>query len=338
MVNKINDAIDGLTICMCCHNSAQRLPPTILHLQQQQTTVPWTLLIIDNGSTDGTADQAQALWAKNPVAPMLCLREDRLGLSYARHRGIIASAFNLVAFIDDDNWIDPDWISTAYSIFKEKTDVAVAAGRIDARYEIPPPDWLKPYTGHYAITGKEFKPGYIQRTLYGAGLILKRSIYQQLCQLGFVSRLSDRTGKQLHSGGDFELCYAFLLAGYRLWFDERLHLQHFIPKERLDINYFFRLQKAFGQQSIYLEVYEKVLEARQARQTRIASQNWFIEAAKASYHVLRHSLAHHDPTERFQQQLIFHQQMGRLQALIQAKNNYNRSFQDLWEAPWYIKN
>ena len=80
----------GVSIIICCHNGAERLPETIRHIARQRVPahIPWELLIIDNGSTDDTALVARKEWQKHRVDTYIrIVRESTLGLSYARARG-----------------------------------------------------------------------------------------------------------------------------------------------------------------------------------------------------------------------------------------------------------
>ena len=53
------DALDtlGVSIVICCHNSAKLLPRTLEHLRAQEvdSTIPWEVIVVDNASTDNTA-------------------------------------------------------------------------------------------------------------------------------------------------------------------------------------------------------------------------------------------------------------------------------------------
>src|SRR5262249_39842232 len=44
-------------------------------------------------------------------------------------------------------------------------------------------------------------------------------------------------------GEDLELCFALVLAGYRTWYDEHLHVTHFMPKGRLTLDHLFELKR-----------------------------------------------------------------------------------------------
>jgi glycosyltransferase involved in cell wall biosynthesis len=77
------------------------LPTTLSHLKVQELArVPWELLIIDNVSTDGTAEVARSCW-QNAPAPFRVVRESRLGVRYARERGLSEARHTFLGFVDD---------------------------------------------------------------------------------------------------------------------------------------------------------------------------------------------------------------------------------------------
>jgi cellulose synthase/poly-beta-1,6-N-acetylglucosamine synthase-like glycosyltransferase len=78
------------------------------------------ILVIDNGSSDGTA----ALIRSRPVR---CLREPRRGVSNARNRGIAESRGEILAFVDADCLVEPQWLTELVRPFGD-TDVGAVAG------------------------------------------------------------------------------------------------------------------------------------------------------------------------------------------------------------------
>jgi glycosyltransferase involved in cell wall biosynthesis len=104
----------GVSVAICCHNSETLLPATIAHLRNRCVSrdMKWEVLVIDNASTDKTAMVARKCWGDDGPAPMRVVHGNRLGLSYARERAFNEAKYEIVSFIDDDNWVAPEWIRT----------------------------------------------------------------------------------------------------------------------------------------------------------------------------------------------------------------------------------
>ncbi len=56
----------SVSVVLCCHNSVERLQPTLTHLAAVQVPpgMSWEVLVVDNASTDDTAARAAELWAQ----------------------------------------------------------------------------------------------------------------------------------------------------------------------------------------------------------------------------------------------------------------------------------
>lgn len=77
------------------------------------------ILVVDNGSSDGTA----ALIRSRPVT---YLREYRRGVSNARNRGIAESAGEILAFVDSDCVVEPQWLTELVRPFADPEIGSVA--------------------------------------------------------------------------------------------------------------------------------------------------------------------------------------------------------------------
>lgn len=80
--------LTGISIVICCYNSAQRLPLTLVHLAAQKVAdnFPWEVIVVNNASTDNTEEAAFSSWDRESIE-MRVVYEPQPGLSYARHRG-----------------------------------------------------------------------------------------------------------------------------------------------------------------------------------------------------------------------------------------------------------
>src|SRR5207245_10771084 len=97
-------------------NGARRVRPTPAPLATQRVapTLPWEVVIVANASTDDTAAVARAAWPEPPPGPLRVVTEPRLGIGHARLRALETATYDVVGFVDDDNWLAPGWVQLAW--------------------------------------------------------------------------------------------------------------------------------------------------------------------------------------------------------------------------------
>ena len=242
----------SVSIVLCCHNSAPRLPQTLAHLAAVQVPagMAWEVLLVDNASTDDTAQVAERLWsAAGAPAPLHVLTEPHLGLNHARWTGIRAARHDIVSFVDDDNWVDPQWLPVLHRVFAAHPTVGAVGGLAEPAFEVQAPDWFEQVQQGYACGPQADMAGPVptQRGhLHGAGLSLRRSALLELDAHGFSPLMVGRSGGNLASGEDTELCHALTAAGWTLWYEPTLRLSHYMPAGRLTLAYARRLSFELG--------------------------------------------------------------------------------------------
>ncbi len=77
------------------------------------------ILVVDNGSTDGTAALIQSRSVRY-------LREPKRGVSNARNRGIAESTGDVLAFVDADCLVEPQWLTELVRPFEDPAVGSVA--------------------------------------------------------------------------------------------------------------------------------------------------------------------------------------------------------------------
>ena len=81
----MNSHASGVSVIVCCYNSAQRLQETIKHLAQQQVPalINWEVIIVNNASTDATYEIAlkemNGLFANKRIIPLNCIEIAKQG-------------------------------------------------------------------------------------------------------------------------------------------------------------------------------------------------------------------------------------------------------------------
>jgi glycosyltransferase involved in cell wall biosynthesis len=91
-----------------------------------QSHSDWTMVVIDDGSTDATAE----LVAGYCDPRIRLIRQPHAGVSAARNRGIAATTNDADAllFLDADDWLEPDALSRLARALDASPDAVAAAG------------------------------------------------------------------------------------------------------------------------------------------------------------------------------------------------------------------
>ena len=350
----------GVSVIICCHNSAQELPQTIQHLAVQQVSsdVLWEVLIIDNASTDDTAQVAQSCWPETAPAPLKVVHEPNLGLINARYRALAEAKYEILSFIDDDNWVCPNWVQTASEVMSQHPEVAACGGHNIPEFDGEKPWWFDLSPRSYAVGTQGPEEGgditWSRGRLIGAGLTIRKLAWQNLVDEGFNSLLVGCKGKALNRGEDTELSFAFVLAGWRLWYDPRLTLRHHLQSERLQWPYLRRLSRNGGKATLGFDPYRFALQesgsesqiafwwnvARQSQQD-CNRQTWYFQALS----VLKELLKRPDrlvasllsPMEGNREVLRIEIKIGRLLELLSSRKAYDVSIQTVRNGKWRNK-
>jgi len=273
----------GVSVVICSHNGAKRLPATLAYLAAQEVPpgLPWEVLVVDNASTDDTATVVRTHWPADAPCPLHVVVEPQLGLTKARCRGLQEAQHELVSFIDDDNWPASDWIRIVADVMGRHSELGACGGEIKAQCELPPPKWFDHVMEYYAVGKQNQRAGDITWSrgyLWGAGLTVRKSAWSDLIAQGFQFQLNDRAGRALMSGGDAELCLALRLAGWRLWYEPTLTMRHFIPASRMQWKYVEQVARGFGAAAVVLNAYATVGKTGSRNVIFRARSNWLCQA------------------------------------------------------------
>jgi glycosyltransferase involved in cell wall biosynthesis len=117
-----------LSIAIATRNRAKALHMTLHSLARvDDAGVDWELVIVDNGSTDGTPEVASAF---APLLPSKYVYEPRLGKSNALNRVAGELAGRLVCFADDDILYPPHWMKSMLAAAEEYPGFGVFGGPV----------------------------------------------------------------------------------------------------------------------------------------------------------------------------------------------------------------
>ena len=282
----------GVSLVICSHNGASRLPVVLAHVAAQivPRAFPWEVILIDNASTDDTAAIASMNWPDNAPCPLRVVREEKLGLTHARCRGLAEAKYEVVSFVDDDNWPAHDWVQAAAAVMARQADIGACGGQVEAEYELRPPDWFDRFSEYCAIGSQSRRAGDVTWSrgyLWGAGLTVRKSAWKDLTAAGFRFQLLDRSGPALTSGGDAELCLALRLAGWKLWYEPTMRMKHFIPASRMEWAHLKGIARGFGAAAVVLNAYATVRETGSRLLILRMRSSWICQAVITIVRLLR---------------------------------------------------
>src|SRR5260221_7594577 len=137
------------SVIICTHNPRPDYLRRVLDALRAQTLPKeqWELLLIDNASKEPLASTWDLSW--HPHARQI--REDELGLTPARLRGIKESQAEVLVFVDDDNVLAADYLSTALELSRSRPGVGALGGKIVGEFETKPDSWVEVMFGCLAI-------------------------------------------------------------------------------------------------------------------------------------------------------------------------------------------
>jgi glycosyltransferase involved in cell wall biosynthesis len=339
----------GVSLVLCCFNSASRLPDafarTLASIAAQRTRsgFAWELIVVDNASRDDTAEFARRRWPKGHPVELQVISEPRAGLSYANQRGLDDARYEFVALVDDDNWVASDWVDSVAKSMLAHRDAGAIGGSCVAVCESAPPAWLANVTEWLAV-GPQVREGSDLTdnpgVLRGAGLAVRKSAWVGLRDRGFRFTLPNRQGTALSASGDYELCLALRLAGWRLRYEPRMQFRHFLPAARLNWEYMRALARGAGESSVGLDPYFCALRKSRADRSFLkrllepVRATWGTETALTAGALARYALIPEALRQGTRNDLLAQFFAGRLSKLVDARRRYRVMHRQVADANW----
>ncbi|MCU4973005.1 glycosyltransferase [Halobacteria archaeon AArc-m2/3/4] len=124
----------NVSIIIPVYNDPQGLRTTVTSILQSEQTTDCELLLVDNNSSDNTADVITAL--ESNWESVTGLEETHIQSSYAaRNTGIRNASSDILAFVDADMTVLKDWLESALDTFQ-----STGADYMGCNVELTPPE------------------------------------------------------------------------------------------------------------------------------------------------------------------------------------------------------
>jgi len=232
-----------ISVVVCTHNGSRTLRDCCEGLAKLDYP-DFEVIVVDDGSSDHSADIAEQY-------PFRVMRMEHRGLSHARNTGLAAASGEIVAYLDDDAWPDPDWLRYLAEVFTRSDHVGVGGPNLS-----PPED------GETAqcISNSPGNPSHVLITdeeadhIPGCNMAFRKAALEAVD--GFDLRF--RT-----AGDDVDVCWRLREQGGTLGFSPAAVVWH---HRRASVPAYLRQQRGYGRAESLL--------ARKWPQRRSARGHW----------------------------------------------------------------
>ena len=157
-----------ISVVVPAYNEELLLPACLRSLEAQDYQGAFEVLIVDNGSTDGTAALARARGFR-------VVEEPRRGYACALARGFLEATGDVVATTDADSVVPRDWISRLAREYEDRPEVVAVGGDIVYR---DPGCFAKLLTrGLIPLINRVDRKNPAGPHLWGANFSVRRSVF-----------------------------------------------------------------------------------------------------------------------------------------------------------------
>jgi succinoglycan biosynthesis protein ExoM len=241
MVNATASPVD-ISICLCTFNRQGQLSNALNSIIAQRTenTFSFEIVIVDDESTDATADVVWKTKEYSPV-PLSYFWQSNAGVAVARNRCVKEAAGEWIAFFDDDQIASPEWL---FSLYREAlhSGAECVGGPchllVDKSCGVKPVGTVRkllgenPFMANSPSILSRLHPSRRTSAIPGTGnALVKKTVFQRLG--GF------REG--LRYGEDFEFFQRVARAGTKIAIAPKASVQHVIPASRLSLDHLLPL-------------------------------------------------------------------------------------------------
>jgi glycosyltransferase involved in cell wall biosynthesis len=224
-----------ISAIVCTRNRCSALAQLLESLASLEVPaeLPWELVVVDNGSTDGTAALLDACATRLPINRAY---EGHKGLSRARNAGLRAARGDILAFTDDDCIPAPDWLSAIANEFDAEPALSGLGGRVELHDPRDFPITIRTSRERERLT-RVFQ---LPALMVGCNMAFRRSAMEAVGDFDVTLG----AGTPVGSAEDTDYLYRALLLGLRIEYVPTVQVAH--NHGRRDIEEVAQLKRSYA--------------------------------------------------------------------------------------------
>ena len=237
-----------LSIIVCTYNRDKYLHSALRCIAENGfPTEAYEIVLVNNMSTDNTEAECKRFEHGFPNVNFRYFVETNQGLSHARNRGIEESRGETLLFLDDDSYIQQDYLKNLQKQLNGHPDADTFGGKIDPIFESgETPKWLSKWNYSWVsaidlgekvcqFKGKAFP--------IGANMGIRKAM---LDKIGVFNTQLGRSKKNLMGGEEKDLFERIRQQGGNIYYFPDVVVHHVIPPSRTTKDYVKRLGEGVG--------------------------------------------------------------------------------------------
>ena len=234
-----------ISVAICTYNRERYLPQLFESILKQSCPASqFEIILIDNNSPGNTKVLFEEFLQANPSHQGQYFLEKNQGLSHARNRAIKEAKAPLITFLDDDAFIDEQYLTCLISSFDKHPEIGAIGGPIFLHYEQVKPAWENPYLN--SLLGYFYKGTqafYFDKQDYprGSNMAFRMLSFEKS---GLFNVELGRIGNQLFGGEEKDLFNRIYQAEISVLYEPEAIVYHCVPLERT--TFMFIKKQALG--------------------------------------------------------------------------------------------
>ncbi len=235
-----------ISVIICTYNRERYIIEAISKVASTKYR-DYEIIVVDNNSTDGTAEKIGDFLKAHPELPVKYVLETKQGLSNARNRGMQEAQGDVFVFLDDDSLVQGDYLSTLADYLNSNPQADAFGGLIEPLFdECPRPKWLCKWSMGWvsALDMGDMVREFEGKTFpIGANMGIRRAAAEQA---GPFNPELGRKGGNMDAGEEKDMFRRIRANGGTIWYFPELRVQHVIPEKRTTLEYVDRFADGVG--------------------------------------------------------------------------------------------
>ncbi len=222
-----------ITVAICTYNRERYLNQLFDSiLAQTLDKIYFEIVLVNNNSPGNTKELFSNFCRQNQDIQTIYSEETKQGLSHARNNAIVHASATLITFLDDDAFIDKQYLENCVRAFSQNEKLDAVGGKILLHYESSIPNWENKYLnsllGYFNLGDLPFifsKKNYPR----GSNMTFKVDLFDNV---GDFNTSLGRTDNSMIGGEEKELFDRIYKANLKVLYDPEIIVHHCVPVER----------------------------------------------------------------------------------------------------------